>query len=145
MAAPWLADTVLVAHVLFVLFVGGGLALIVAGAGRWSWIRNRTFRMLHVAAIVFVAAEALLGVTCPLTRWEDMLRATGREERSFIGRWLVWLLYYDLPEWVFAIAYAAFALAVTGCWWAFPPPAPSTRSDNPPSFRTPTPYPLDQP
>jgi len=130
MARPWLADAVLVVHVLFVLFVVGGFALILAGAGRWSWIRNRTFRVLHVAAIVFVAAEALLGVTCPLTRWEDMLRATGREERSFIGRWLAWLLYYDLPEWVFAIAYAAFALAVIGCWRAIPPRARSTGAGN---------------
>jgi hypothetical protein len=130
MARPWLADAVLVVHVLFVLFVVGGFVLILAGARRWSWVRNRTFRVLHVAAIVFVAAEALLGVTCPLTRWEDMLRATGREERSFIGRWLAWLLYYDLPEWVFAIAYAAFALAVIGCWRAIPPRARSTRPGN---------------
>ena len=121
MAAPWLADAILVVHVLFVLFVVGGFVLILAGAGRWSWIRNRTFRVLHVAAIVFVAAEALLGVTCPLTRWEDTLRATGREERSFIGRWLAWLLYYDLPEWVFATAYCAFALAVVWTWRAVPP------------------------
>src|SRR6266436_3468417 len=130
MDSPWLADAVLVAHVLFVLFVVGGFALILAGASRWSWIRNRTFRVMHVAAIVFVAAEALLGFTCPLTLWEDMLRATGREERSFIGRWLAWLLYYDLPEWVFAIAYAAFALAVIGCWRAIPPRARSIRPGN---------------
>ena len=130
MDAAWLADAVLIVHVLFVLFVVGGFALILAGAGRWSWIRNRTFRISHVAAIVFVAAEALLGVTCPLTRWEDTLRATGHDERSFIGRWLAWLLYYDLPEWVFALAYAAFALAVIACWWAIPPRARSTRSGN---------------
>src|SRR5712691_3284884 len=128
MARPWLADAVLVAHVLFVLFVVGGFALILAGAGRWNWIRNRTFRVLHVAAIVFVAAEALLGIACPLTRWEDMLRATGREERSFIGRWLALLLYYDLPEWVFATAYCAFALAVVWAWRAIPPRARSKRS-----------------
>jgi hypothetical protein len=126
MARPWLADAVLVVHVLFVLFVVGAFALILAGAGRWSWIRNRTFRVIHVAAIVFVAAEALLGITCPLTGWEDMLRGTGREERSFIGRWLAWLLYYDLPEWVFAIAYCAFALAVVWAWRAIPPRARST-------------------
>jgi hypothetical protein len=128
MAAAWLADAVLIVHVLFVVFVVGGFALILAGAGRWGWIRNRTFRILHVAAIVFVAAEALLGVTCPLTYWEDVLRATGREERSFVGRWLAWLLYYDLPEWVFAIAYAAFALAVIACWRAIPPRARSTHN-----------------
>jgi hypothetical protein len=130
MHSVWLADAVLVVHVLFVLFVVGGFVLILAGAGRWGWVHNRTFRVFHVAAIVFVAAEALLGVTCPLTYWEDALRATGREERSFIGRWLAWLLYYNLPEWVFAIAYAAFALAVITCWWLVPPRARSTRPGN---------------
>ena len=126
----WLADAVLALHVLFVLFVVGGFVLILAGARRWDWVRNRAFRIAHLAAIVFVAAEALLGVTCPLTYWEDVLRATGREERSFIGRWLAWLLYYNLPEWVFASAYAAFALAVLWSWRAIPPRARSIRSNN---------------
>jgi hypothetical protein len=130
MPAGWLADAVLIAHVLFVLFVVGGFALILAGARRWDWVRNRAFRTAHLAAIALVAAEAVLGITCPLTRWEDILRATGREERSFIGRWLAWLLYYDLPEWVFAIAYCAFVLAVVWVWRAVPPRMRSTRSIN---------------
>jgi hypothetical protein len=117
----WLADAVLIVHVLFVLFVVGGFTLILIGARRWDWVRNRAFRIAHLAAIAFVAAEALLGVTCPLTRWEDILRATGCEERSFIGRWLARLLYYDLPEWVFAIAYCAFTAAVIWTWRAIPP------------------------
>ena len=123
-----LADAVLVVHVLFVLFVVGGFVLILAGAGRWAWVHNRAFRIAHLGTIVFVAVETLLGFTCPLTLWEDVLRSAGREGRSFIGRWLAWLLYYDLPEWVFAIAYAAFALAVIACWWAIPPRARSTRN-----------------
>src|SRR5207249_21659 len=127
MGSAWLADAVLAAHVLFVLFVVGGFALILAGAGRWGWVHNRAFRIAHLTAIVFVAVETLLGFTCPLTSWEDTLRATGREERSFIGRWLAWLLYYDLPEWVFAIAYFAFALAVVWVWRAIPPRARSAR------------------
>ena len=130
MHAAWLADGILIVHVLFVLFVVGGFALILAGARRWGWVRNRAFRIAHLAAILLVAAEALLGITCPLTYWEDVLRAAGREERSFIGRWLAWLLYYDLPEWVFALAYAAFALAVIWSWSAIPPRARSTRSNN---------------
>ena len=122
-----LADAVLAFHVVFVLFVVGGFVLILIGARRWGWVRNRTFRIAHLAAIVFVAAEALLGITCPLTYWEDLLRASGREERSFVGRWLAWLLYYNLPEWVFAIAYAAFAAAVILAWRAIPPGNGSAR------------------
>lgn len=117
----WLADVILLLHVLFVMFVVGGFALILAGARRWSWVRNRTFRALHLAAIAFVSAEALLGLTCPLTRWEDWLRAVGPQERSFIGRWLARLLYYDFPEWVFAVAYCGFACAVIWAWRAIPP------------------------
>src|SRR5260221_14609581 len=127
MGSTWLADVVLFVHVLFVLFVVGGFALILAGAGRWGWVHNRAFRIAHLAAIVFVAVETLLGFTCPLTRWEDVLRSTGREERSFIGRWLSWLLYYNLPEGAFAIAYCVFALAVVGAWRAIPPRAPANK------------------
>jgi polyferredoxin len=115
-----IADAVLVVHALFVQFVVGGFVLVLVGAGRWSWVQNRTFRMLHLAAIAFVAAEALLGFTCPLTAWEDALRGAGTG-RSFVGRWVARLLYYDLPEWVFATAYCAFAVAVIWAWIAIPP------------------------
>ena len=91
MGLTWLADAVLFVHVLFVLFVVGGFALILVGARRWGWVRNRAFRIAHLAAIVFVTIETLLGFTCPLTLWEDVLRSTGREGRSLIGRWLAWL------------------------------------------------------
>ena len=122
-----IADAVLVVHALFVLFVVGGFVLILLGARRWGWVRNRTFRMLHLAAIAFVAAEALLGLACPLTTWEDALRGASTE-RSFVGRWVARLLYYDFPEWVFATAYCAFALAVIWTWIAIPP-RPSRRNN----------------
>ena len=117
-----IADAVLVVHALFVLFVVGGFLLILLGAARWGWVRNRRFRILHLAAIGFVTAEALLGITCPLTIWEDMLRG-GSSGRSFIGRWVARLLYYDLPEWVFVVAYSAFTLTVVAAWWIVPPRA----------------------
>jgi hypothetical protein len=129
MSAGLVADAILVIHALFVLFVVGGLVLILLGARRWSWVRNRTFRALHLAAIALVAAEALLGIACPLTIWEDMLRAAGPRQRSFIGRWVARLLYYDFPEWAFATAYCAFALAVLWAWRAVPPRVRSSTPD----------------
>jgi hypothetical protein len=125
-----LADAVLIVHGLFVLFVVGGFGLILAGANRWSWVRSRAFRIVHFAAIVLVAVEALLGITCPLTIWEDVLRSGGSGGRSFIGRWVARLLYYDLPEWVFALGYVSFALAVAWAWRAIPPRPRSTHRDN---------------
>lgn len=105
------ADAVLVVHFGVVLFVVGGLVLTWVGAPLgWRWVRNPWFRYGHVAAIAFVAAEALLGVACPLTVWEDMLRG-GQRPESFVGRWVRELLYYRAPEWVFTAIYLGWTAA----------------------------------
>jgi hypothetical protein len=123
MSSAFLADVILIVHASFVLFVVGGFVLILIGARNWSWVRNRAFRILHLAAIAFVTIETVLGYTCPLTIWEDVLRAAGPGQRSFVGRWVARALYYNFPEWVFAIAYCVFMLAVAWAWWAIPPRA----------------------
>ncbi len=106
-----LADFLLVLHFGIAGFIVGGLILTWVGAAwRWAWVRNPWFRYLHLAAIVLVAAEALAGMACPLTVWEDLLRGGIRPE-SFIARWVHRLLYYQAPEWVFTAAYAAWAAA----------------------------------
>jgi len=117
-----LADAVLVVHLAFVLFVVLGFALVLAGGALgWRWVRNRTFRYAHLAAIVFVAIEALAGVACPLTVWENALRHLSPAGPSFVGRWVSRLLYYDLPEWVFTVSYVLFATAVAVTLWLVPP------------------------
>jgi hypothetical protein len=128
-----LADVILVVHFAFVLFVVGGFALILLGAALgWPWIRNPAFRYAHVGAIVFVALEALVGVACPLTVWEDALRSASSDAPSFVGRWVSRLLYYDFPERVFTVAYVAFALAVIASLIWIPPRR--RRPRNPLSF-----------
>lgn len=108
-----LADAVLIAHFLFVLFVVGGLLAIWVGAALgWTWVRNLRFRVAHLAAILFVAAESLVGIACPLTVWEDLLRQAEAGQGSFMQRWVGRLLYYNLPEWIFTVVYALFALLV---------------------------------
>lgn len=105
-----LADLVLITHFVFVAFVVGGFALIWIGHfARWPWIGNRFFRFAHLAAITFVAIEGLIGMTCPLTTWEDTLRGE-TSDKSFIARWLHALLFYDAPEWVFTVIYVGFAV-----------------------------------
>jgi len=115
------ADVVLLVHFAFVLFVTGGLVVIWIGAALgWPWVRNFTFRALHLAAICFVAAEAVAGIVCPLTLWEDALR--GRDsEVGFIARWVSRVLFYDLPEWIFTLAYVTFAAVVLATFWFVPP------------------------
>jgi len=116
-----LADVLLVVHFLIAGFIVGGLILVWIGAlAGWAWVRNRWFRYLHLAAIVFVAAEALLGYACPLTIWEDLLRGGARPE-TFVGRWVARLLYYSAPEWVFTAAYCAWAAASLATLRLVPP------------------------
>lgn len=112
-----LADFILFVHFAFVLFVVGGLGLIWCGAILgWAWVRNFWFRIAHVVAILFISAESIAGVLCPLTVWEDALR--GRDaEKSFIARWVHYLMFYDLPEWVFTLVYCLFAATVIATWW----------------------------
>ena len=116
-----IADVVLVFHFLVVVFIVGGLVLTWAGFFlKWKWVNNPFFRYLHLAAIVFVAVEALLGYACPLTAWEDALRGGARPE-SFIGRWVARVLFYQAPEWVFTALYCLWAAATVATLKLVPP------------------------
>lgn len=121
----WLADGVLVLHALYVLFVVGGLLLILAGWWRsWRWTRAFWFRMLHLAAIGFVMLEAWFGVPCPLTVLESRLRVfAGAEDyaTSFIGYWLNRLIFYDAPAWAFTALYTVFVALVIVVLLFYPP------------------------
>ena len=115
------ADAVLFVHFAFILFVIGGLAAIWLGAALgWAWVRGMRFRLAHLAAIAFVAAEALLGVMCPLTVWEDALRGRA-SDIGLIARWVRSVMFYELPAWVFTTAYVAFAVVVALTFWLVPP------------------------
>ncbi|MGC1274648.1 MAG: DUF2784 domain-containing protein [Planctomycetaceae bacterium] len=119
------ADAVVAVHVAYVAFVVLGLLLTLLGVARgWRWVRNGWFRGAHLATIGIVVAEAWLGITCPLTTWENQLRRLAGEATysgDFVGRWLHEVMYFDLPPWIFTLIYTAFGLAVAATWvWAPP-------------------------
>ena len=120
-----MADAILVVHFLIVVFIVGGLLMVwVGGALGWGWVRNPWFRYLHLGAIAFVAAEALLGVVCPLTALEDALRGGRGMEggaESFVGRWVRYFLYYNAPAWVFTATYVAWTAATLATLRLVPP------------------------
>ena len=124
------ADALLLAHVLFVLFVVLGLLLVFAGWRRsWSWVRNPWFRVAHLAAVAVVVLQSWLGVICPLTTWEMALRAKAGDTvygGTFIAHWLGEFLYWDAPAWVFAVCYSLFGLLVV-LSWVWVPPRPFRR------------------
>jgi hypothetical protein len=119
------SDVLLLSHVLFVVFVILGLALILVGKPLdWGWVRNPWFRVVHLCAIGIVAMQSWLGVICPLTTWEMALRERAGEATysgAFISHWLETILYYQAPAWVFTVAYTAFAAVVVASWfWVRP-------------------------
>lgn len=121
-----LADAVVVLHFAYVSFAVGGEILILAGGLLgWRWVRNLAFRLVHLVAVVLVAAEALLGVVCPLTEWEFRLRelAGQQVERqlSFVARLVRSIIFYDFPTWVFTVAYVGFAVLVASSFLLIPP------------------------
>jgi hypothetical protein len=120
-----LADLILLVHFALAAFIVLVLPLVWIGAWLgWRWTRNRALRYTHAAAILAVAAEALAGSVCPLTLWEDALRA-GADGRSFVGRWVARLLYYEFPEWAFASAYVLYAAATLATLRLIAPLPPS--------------------
>lgn len=119
------ADGVLVLHLGIVLFVIGGLLVVIAGnLLGWPWVNAGWFRVTHLGAIAVVVAESWFGLVCPLTSLEMWLRAHARGSvysGSFVEHWVQRLLYHDVPAWLFTLAYTLFALAVAATWWRFPP------------------------
>jgi hypothetical protein len=121
-----LADLILILHAAFVAFVVFGLLLIWIGRfRRWKFVRNFWFRMAHLAAIGVVTAQSVGGVVCPLTTLEDRLRLLGsgeeRYQESFIEHRLQQVLFFDVGESFFALAYIVFLGAVVLCLWLVPP------------------------
>lgn len=105
----FLADIILLAHFAFVLFILTGLLLIwLGGVLNGRWVRNARFRLLHAAAMLFVAVESVIGMACPLTVWENSLRGTNNGS-GFVQLWVSRLLFYDLPDWVFTAVYLGVA------------------------------------
>ncbi|MGI9202895.1 MAG: DUF2784 domain-containing protein [Woeseiaceae bacterium] len=116
-----LANLVLVIHFAFVVFVVVGFLLILVGLlAEWSWVRNRLFRITHLAAIGVVVLQAWLGQHCPLTIWESQLRRNAGEagySESFIEHWLHQVLFYQADAWVFTLIYTVFGAFVILAWF----------------------------
>ena len=116
-----LADTILVIHLSFVVFVVFGFMLILLGLlARWSWIHNRKFRITHLTAIGYVVLQAWFGQLCPLTVWEnDLRRRAGQSDyaETFIEHWLHELLFYQAEPWIFTTIYTGFGALVVLVWF----------------------------
>jgi hypothetical protein len=113
----WLADGVVAVHLAYACFVLFGFLAILGGMIRgWDWTRSLTFRIVHLLCTALVGVESILGATCPLTTLENhLLQKAGKAgyERSFIGRLMNEVLFYDAPEQVFTILYVLLSVFTT--------------------------------
>lgn len=128
----FLADVIVCLHFGYIAVILGGMLLIViGGAVGWGFVRNFWFRTIHLAMILIVVTEALLGIVCPLTVWEHDLRvAAGQDvsEGTFIGRLLHDLIFLDVSPGVLTVCYCLFGLAVLASWWFLPPRWPGKKT-----------------
>jgi hypothetical protein len=113
----FLADLVVVVHFCIVSFcVVGELCILLGALLKWAWVRNMGFRVAHLLVVLYVAAEACLGIVCPLTEWEYKLRmAAGQNyegDLSFVARLVRRIIFYDFPPWVFTLLYVGFGIVV---------------------------------
>ncbi len=116
-----LADALLIVHFAFVVFVVFGFMLILVGLlARWSWVHNRKFRIMHLAAIGIVVLQAWFGQLCPLTVWESALRRRAGQSgysETFVEHWLHEVLFYQAEPWVFTTIYTCFGVLVVLVWF----------------------------
>jgi hypothetical protein len=115
--SAFFADVIVVIHLAIVSFcVAGELAILTGAAFKWKWIRNMIFRVLHLCMVLYVAGEAILGITCPLTEWEYRLRKMSgqhyAQDMSFVARIVRKIIFYDFPSWVFMDIYIGFGLLI---------------------------------
>lgn len=114
-----LGQLILAVHLAVIAFNVAGLVAIPVGAALgWAWVRIRWLRVLHVASLAIVAAQAAAGEACFLTVWQAL--ATGEAPEPLITRWVNDLIYWPLPMWVFTTAYIAVFIYVLALWWLVP-------------------------
>jgi hypothetical protein len=126
-----LADLMVAIHSAYVAFVLiGQIAILIGARLKWSWVRNFWFRITHLVAIAIVGFEAVFEIECPLTAWESRFRVLAghdASEGSFIGRWLHYLLSYDVEPWILNAIHIGFALVVLATLLLLPPRWPRRR------------------
>ncbi|UCF88709.1 MAG: DUF2784 domain-containing protein [bacterium] len=102
-----LADILMLLHFLWAAFMVIGLPLGLI-------LRSPTLRWVHFGGMMVTAAIAAVGLYCPLTVWEEMLRwktdPAFRFDNGFLARHLSTILYPGVDPWIIRTATVAWGL-----------------------------------
>ena len=116
-----MANLVMLIHFGVATFITLGFFVIPLGYKfGWSWTKLLKLRLLHLLMIGIVTTEAIIGLTCPLTILENLLRDVN-ETQTFAAYWINRILYWDLPRQLFVIIYSLCLFWVILLWKYFPP------------------------
>ena len=124
------ADIVIVIHVLWIAFV-------ILGFPFALWLNNARWRLIHLAAVIWMVLMQVSRTICPLTYLEAWLKSEGRAADVYSGKFLIEtierLIYVDsvtLEKIMYATS-AYLALIVLSFW--FRPIRKKTRRQSPTS------------
>ena len=121
------ATSVLALHLAIIAFNVAGCVLVPIGAWRgWRWVREFWWRLVHLLSLAVVAAQALSGRACFLTIWQGGV-SDASHVQPLIASWIERMIYWSLPLWVFAIAYAVVFVYVIALWAIVRPRIPWRR------------------
>lgn len=95
-----LADIIVITHFAWLLFMLLGFILTLRGIFHKEFFDRWLFRTLHLLGIAYVSLLAIMGKYCPLTLWENVLRAKYDPSLTYPGSFMIHyaqeLLYPDI-------------------------------------------------
>lgn len=104
-----LADLVVVVHLAFLLFVAVGALL----AWRWRWLLR-----VHAPSLSWAMASITVGLPCPLTSLEKVLRELAGDDvyrGGFVDHYVENVVYPgSLTPWLHAVALVAVVVGYAG-------------------------------
>ncbi len=107
-----MVELVLASHFIVVLYL-------VVGFPVGLYYNHRLFRIIHASVLAAISLLMLLGIPCPLTIWEEMLRQNPVYEGSFIAGWLNRIIYLEgvNPQHVVYLDIGFFLLVLSSFFW----------------------------
>jgi hypothetical protein len=129
-----LADLLVILHLVWVVFMVGGVLATLVGLVWTRILQYRLWRWLHVGGMVFAGILSVAGRLCPLTTLEYALRRRAglepQPEEGFIIRIANRLIFPNLdPHLIAAITLAAAGIVLVVFVWKPPGrPTESTQS-----------------
>lgn len=107
MAYKIIADSIVMIHFAWILFMITGFILTIRGFYHKEFFDRWLFRTIHFIGIAYVSLLAIMGKYCPLTLWENALRAEYGSNLTYPGSFIIQyterLVYPDINPWIIVI------------------------------------------